>query len=90
MSHEPVDVNGSNQLSIPNNIQALWTWTEHTLRATEDHDHCIHALSTQLNKILQAFTGLQWSHQLLQDTVRLNNQEVDEEIATLYSQLNFL
>jgi len=90
MSHEPVDVNGGNQLSIPDNIQALWTWTEHILQAMEDHDHHIHGLSTQLNKILLAFTGLQRSHQLLQDMVRLNDQEVDEEIATLRSQLNFL
>jgi len=56
----------------------------------EDRDHRIHVLSNQLNEILQAFTGLQRSHQLLQDTVRLNDQEVDEEIATLHSQLDFM
>jgi len=56
----------------------------------EDRDRCIHVLSNQLNEILQAFTGLQRSHQLLQDTVRLNDQEVDEEIATLRSQLDFM
>jgi len=56
----------------------------------EDRDRHIHTLNTQLNDILQAFTGLQRSHQLLQDTVRVNNQDVDEEIFTLCSQLNFL
>jgi len=30
ISHEPLDVNRGNQLSIPDNIQALWTRTEHT------------------------------------------------------------
>ena len=80
----------SHPLSIPDNIQALWTRTEHTQRAMEDHDCHIHALSTQLNKILQAFTGLQRNHQLLQDMVRLNDQEVDEEIATLHFQLDFI
>ena len=56
----------------------------------EDHDRHVHNLNTQLNEILQAFTTLQWSHQLLQHTVWLNNQEVDEEITTLCSQLDFL
>ena len=56
----------------------------------EDCDCQIHTLSTQLNEILHAFTDLQQSHQLLQDTVRLNDQEVDEEIASLHSQLGFL
>jgi len=90
ISHEPLDINRGNQLSIPDNIQALWTRTEHTQRTMEDRDRRIHVLSNQLNEILQAFTGLQRSHQLLQDTVRLNNQEVDEEIATLRSQLDFM
>jgi len=90
ISHELLDVNRGNQLSIPDNIQALWTRTEHIQRTMEDHDHRIHVLSNQLNEILQAFTGLQRSHQLLQDTVRLNDQEVDKEIATLCSQLDFM
>jgi len=90
MSHEPLDVNGGNQLSIPDNIQALWTRMDQTQRAMEDCDRHIHTLNTQLNDILQAFTGLQQSHQLLQDTVRVNNQDVDEEIFILRSQLDFL
>jgi len=90
MSHELLDVNGGNQLSIQDNIQALWTRMDQTQRAVEDRDRHIHTLNTQLNDILQAFTGLQRSHQLLQDTVRVNNQDVDEEIFTLHSQLNFL
>ena len=63
---------------------------KHTQQAVEDHDHHVHTLNTQLNELLQAFTTLQWSHQLLQDMVWLNDQEVDEEIATLCSQLDFL
>ena len=90
MRHEPLDTNGGNNLSIPDNIQTLWARLEHTQQAVEDRDHHVHSLNTQLNEILQALTALQRSHQLLQDAVRLNNQEVDEEIATLRSQLDFL
>ena len=90
MSHDLLDMNGGNHLSIPNNIWALWMWTEHIQQTMEDHDRQIHTLSTQLNEILQAFTDLQRSHQLLQDMVRLNGQEVDKEIASLCFQLSFL
>ena len=90
MSHEPLDVNGGNQLSISDNIQALWTRMDQTQQAVEDCGRHIHTLNTQLNNILQAFTGLQRSHQLLQDMVQINNQDVDEEIFTLCFQLDFL
>ena len=36
MFHEPLDINTGNQLSIPDNIQALWIWMEHTRQAVDD------------------------------------------------------
>ena len=83
-------MDGGNQLSIPDNIRALWAQMEHTQRTVEDRDRHIHTLETQLNGVLQTLTTLQQSHQNLQDTVRLNSQEVDEEITTVRSQLDFL
>jgi len=59
MFHEPLNTNGGNQLSIPGNIQALWTQMKHTQQAVEDCNCHIHTLNTQLNELLQAFTTLQ-------------------------------
>jgi len=83
-------MDGGNQLSIPDNIRALWARMEHTQRTVEDRDRHIHTLETQLNGVLQTLATLQQSHQNLQDTVCLNSQEVDKEITTVRSQLDFL
>jgi len=83
-------MNGGNQLSIPDNIHALWACMDHAQHTVEEHNHHIHNLKTQLSSILQTLTILQQSHQSLQDTVHLISQEVDEEMTTVHSQLNFL
>jgi len=90
LSHEPVDPIGSNHLTIPDNIRALWTQTERAQQAIEDRDHQIHNLSIQLNGVLQALADLQSSHQNLQDTVWRDTQEIDEGFNALHSQLDSL
>ena len=90
LSHEPVNPIGSNHLTIPDNIHALWMQTEHAQQAIEDRDCQIHNLSIQLNGVLQALADLQSSHQNLQDTVWRDTQEIDEGFNALHSQLDSL
>jgi len=90
LSHEPLDTNSGNLLSLPDNVRALWTQIGHLQQIIESHDRCIHAIELQFNEVLQTLVALQLSHQNLQDTVRHSHQEVDEEVAALWSQLNFV
>ena len=90
LSHEPLNTNGGNLLSLPDNVRALWTQIGHLQQIIKSCDRRIHAIELQFNEVLQTLVALQLSHQNLQDTVRHSHQEVDEEVAALQSQLDFV
>jgi len=90
LSHEPLDTNGGNLLSLPDNVRALWTQIGHLQQIIESRDRRIHAIELQFNEVLQTLAALQLSHQNLQDTIHHSHQEVDEEVVALWSQLNFV
>jgi len=83
ISHDPVDPSDGNHLSIPDNMRALWTQIDSLQGAIAIQDQ-------QLNGALQALAALQTSHQNLQNTVRQDVQEAEEEIMTLCYQLKSL
>ena len=90
VSHEPLDTNGGNLLSLPDNVRALWTQIGHLQQIIEGRDRRIHSIELQFNDVLQTLASLQLSHQSLQDTVHHGHQDVDEEVAALRSQLDTL
>jgi len=90
MSHKPLDMNGGNLLSLPDNVRDLWTQIGHLQQIIEGRDHHIHSIELQFNNMLQTLTALQLSHQTLQDTIYCGHQDIDEEVAALWSQLDLL
>ena len=90
VSHEPLDANGRNLLSLPDNAHALWTQIGHLQQIINGHDHQIHSIELQFNNVLQTLASLQLSHQSLQDTIHHGHQDIDKEVAALWSQLNTL
>ena len=66
--HEPLDTNGGNLLSLPDNVCALWTQIGHLQQVIEGRDRRIHSIELQFNNVLQILASLQLSHQSLQDT----------------------
>jgi len=90
LSYEPLNMNGGNLLSLPDNVHALWTQIGHLQQIIESRDRHVHTIKLQFNEVLQTLAVLQLSHQNLQDTIRHSHQEVDEEVAALRSQLDFV
>jgi len=90
VSHEPLNMNGRNLLSLPDNVCALWTQIGHLQQVIEGRDHRIHSIELQFNNVLQTLASQQLSHQSLQDTVHCGHQDVDEEVMALQSQLDVL
>jgi len=90
LSNEPLDTNSGNLLSLPDNVRALWTQIGHLQQIIESRDRRVHAIELQFNEVLQTLVALQLSHQNLQDPIRHSHQEVDEEVAALRSQLDFV
>jgi len=90
LSHEPLNMNDGNLLSLPDNVRTLWTQIGHLQQVIETCDRHVHAIELQFNEVLQTLASLQLSHQNLQDAVCHGHQEVDEEVAALRSQLDFV